>query len=270
MTTHGRVGNEAGFSLIELLVASLLVLLVVGGVLTMLVSVEEVDADTQRLLDGQQMVRASLERMQRDLQAAGVGLVWLLPPMPFIVPQAGGGLEIRNNADGVLQLLSDDMASPAGFLRVADATGFEAGQMVAVYDATGSLDLVTLTGVNQGSGRLFHGGVSKSYTVADATAVALVRRVVYRLQGGALVREEDGGPAQPIATGAQALDFTYFDNDTPAQVFNPTTAAEQLRVRAIGVRLEVAVPGERLAGAPRPPLEYDVRVTPRAIALAAG
>lgn len=266
-----QISAEDGFSLLELLVVSLLMVVVVGGVLSMLVTVEEVNEDTQQLLDAQQMARSSLQQIQRDLQIAGVGLVWLLPPMPFIVPQAGGGLEVRHNADGVLQLLTQDMTGPGGYLTVADASGFQAGQMVAVYDDNGSLDLVTLTNVNQGTGRLYHGGASKAYTVGDATAVALVRRVVYRLDaGGTLTRQVDGGPALPMATDTGVLDFTYFDNSTPAVQFNPTTAAQQLRVRIIGVRIEVAVPGQRLAGQPRPPLIYDVRVTPRAIAMALG
>lgn len=112
---------EAGFSLLELLVASFASLFVVGGMMLMLNGLQDVHRNTQEVIDAQQMARLSLEQMQRDLQLAGVGLAWLIPPFPLIAPRADGGIDIRHNQGGLTAALTADMGGPNGAIVVADA-----------------------------------------------------------------------------------------------------------------------------------------------------
>jgi hypothetical protein len=265
------LSGEAGFSLLELLIASLLSVVVVGGVLTMLVGVEDVHRDTQELIDAQQMARLSLDQMTRDIQLAGVGLVWLLPPFPLIVPRADGGIDIRHNQGNITAILSVDMGGPNDALMVDSAVGFEPGQQIAVYDAMGSVDLVDVVSVDLGANRIVHSGATKAYLTADGTAVARVEMISYFTQniGGVvtLVRQETNAAAQPVATRVQALNIAYWDDSVPAVAFVPANLIDQLRIRTVELTLTIETENVRLNTLQRRAASLTTRVTPRAIAL---
>ncbi|MFQ5744345.1 MAG: PilW family protein [Acidobacteriota bacterium] len=268
---NADVGAETGFSLLELLVASFMSILVVGGMLLMLQGLEDVHRNTQELIDAQQTARLSLERMSRDLQLAGVGLASLLPPLPLIVPRTDGGIDIRHNQGDVTALLAADMAGPGSSLLVDDAAGFEAGMAVAIYDSSGTLDMVTLTSVDTVSKLLAHDGSSKAYTVANGTAVARVLTISYLLQniGGVqtLMRQEDTASPQPLANHVRSLTFTYYNDAVPPQIFSPLSVADQLRIEAIEIRLEIETEDVRLNTTERPSVTLTTRVMPRALLL---
>jgi hypothetical protein len=265
------LSSEAGFSLLELLIASLVSVLVVGGVLTMLVGLEEVHRDTQELIDAQQMARLSLDQMTRDLQLSGVGLAWLLPPFPLVVPRADGGVDIRHNQGNITGMLVADMGGPGDALIVDSAVGFEAGQTIGVYDAMGSIDLVDVISVDLGANRIVHSGASKAYLVADGTAVARIETISYMIQnvGGVptLVRQVDNQAAQPIASQIQTLNIVYWDDSNPAVAFNPVALVDQLRIRTVELTLTIQTENVRLNTVQRRTASLTTRVTPRAIAL---
>jgi len=263
--------SEAGFSLLELLISSLVSVFVVGGVLTMLVSLQDVHRDTQELIDAQQMARLSLEQISRDVQLAGVGLAWLLPPFPLVVPRADGGIDIRHNQGGITAMLAADMGGPNDALMVDSAVGFEAGQQIGVYDAMGAMDLVDIISVDLGANRILHSGATKAYLVADGTAVARVETISYLIQnvGGVptLMRQEGNMAAQPIASRVQTLTFTYWDDATPSVVFTPVGAVDQLRIRMVEMDLVIQTENIRLNTLQRRTSSLSTRVTPRAIVL---
>ena len=154
-----RPGSEAGYSLLELLVSSLLVVLVLSAVLLLVDGLRDAHYEQQEVISAQQTLRVALMQLQRDSQLAGVGLVWLIAPLPVVVPQAGGGIEIRHNQPQVNAALMADMVHAGAPIVVADTSGFKPGMTVALYDAMGALDMVTLTGVDQSTGRLLHARV---------------------------------------------------------------------------------------------------------------
>jgi hypothetical protein len=266
-------GHDAGFSLLELLVASLVSLLVVGGVMTMLSQLNDTHRNQQQVIDSQQSARIAMAQLQRDIQIAGVGLLWLLPPTAVIIPRADGGIDIRQNQGGLMSGLTADMTGPTGQLVVADVTGFNPGMQIAVYDAGGAIDFATITAVNAGTSRITHTGVSKAYLVASGTAVARVLTISYYLQniGGVmtLVREEDGANTSPLAANvvAAGTSITYWNDANPSVVFNPTTTALQLQITMVDITLEVETADARLNTAVRPSTTLTVRITPRAMVL---
>jgi type II secretory pathway pseudopilin PulG len=266
-----QVPSESGFSLLEMLVASLISILVVGGVLIMLDGIQQVYRDQQQIMDAQQSARLALEQMQRDLQVAGVGLAWMLSPLPPIVPRADGGFEIHHNQGGVTAVLVQDMAGAGGFLAVDDVSGFAVNMVVAVYDSTGSMDMVTVTGINDASNYLYHDGASRAYTVAAGTSVARVLTISYWIDTvdalSSLMRQEDANPAQPVAHFVQTLDVTYYDDHRPPLQFTPLTIADQLRIRMVEIQLTVEVENTRLTVGDRPSVTLTSRVTPRAMVL---
>lgn len=265
--------EDSGFSLIELLVASLVSLFVVGGIMGMLVSVQDTHRDQQQLIDIQQSSRIAMAQLQRDIQLAGVGLTWLLPPTPVIIPRADGGIDIRQNQGGLMTGLAADMPGPTDVISVLDVTGFEVGMGIAVYDGGGAIDFATITAVNAAADTISHTGVSKAYTVADGSAVARVLTVSYFLQanGGvlSLVRQEDGALTAPVATNvvATGTSITYWDDSEPSVVFTPATNADQLRITMVQIALEIQTEDPRLNTVVRPTTSLTFRVTPRAVVL---
>ncbi len=268
-----RLSGDDGFSLMELIVAGLISLFVVGGVMTMLVSVNDINRDTQLLIDSQQSVRIAMDQIQRDVQIAGVGLLWLLPPTPVIIPRADGGIDIRQNQGGIMAGLIADMAGINDAFTVDDVTGFSPGMQVAVYDAGGSIDFVTITAVDTANDRLSHDGASKAYTVADGTAVARILTISYYLQqiGGVwtLVREEDGANTVPVAANivVAGTSILYWDDSLPSVAFNPNTNSLQLRITMIEIILEIETADPMLNTTTRRSTTLTTRITPRAMVL---
>jgi len=262
---------EAGFSLLEMLVASLISILVVGGILVMLDGIQQVHRDQQQLMDAQQSARLALEQMQRDLQLAGVGLAWMLSPLPAIVPRADGGFDIRHNQGGVTAALLNDMGSPTDPLDVDDVGGFETGMVVAIYDSSGTMDMVTLTDVKTDTHHLHHDGASKAYGAADGTSVARVLTISYWVDTvdvlSSLMRQEDDGLGQPVAHYVRSLNVGYYDDNRPPQLFTPVTIADLLRIRMVEVQITVEVENTRLTVGDRPAVTLNSRVTPRSMVL---
>ncbi|HEX9699243.1 MAG TPA: prepilin-type N-terminal cleavage/methylation domain-containing protein [Acidobacteriota bacterium] len=260
--------DQAGFSLIELMVATLVSTLVVGGVMLMLNAIQDVHRDTQEMIDAQQSARISMEQIQRDLQLAGVGLVWLVPPLPLIVPQADGGLQLRHNQSGVTASLSADMANQTDAFTVDDVTGFAVGQTIGIYDATGAMDLLAITGIDSVNDKIMHGGASKAYMVADGTALAWVQTITYSVDAqDRLTRQVDNEAAQPIAGNVVGFLVTYWDNATPSVVFVPDTVSLQMMIQTVQVDLTVETENTKLNTSQFRQVTLTTQVTPRAIVL---
>lgn len=269
--THsvGMASNDAGFSLLEVLIASMMSVLVVGGMLLMLDGLRDVHRDQQQLIDARMTARLALEQMRRDIQLAGIGLLGMLSPLPVIEPRADGGIDVRYNSDNLTARLNKNQGSGAHF-DVGDVSGFEVGMVVAVYDGTGSFDLATLTAVEADKLHLhYDGAVSKRYKVTDGAAVKRVQTTTYRLETVNdvfwLQRQQDGNAAQPVALNVRSMMIVYYDDANPPAAFTPVTLADQLRVNAIEVTLEIETEDVRLNTDQERTVSLTVRITPRSV-----
>lgn len=265
------LAENRGFSLLELLVASAMAVMVVGGMLLILSGLQDVYRDQQQLMDAQMTARLALDQMQRDIQLAGVGLLGMLSPLPVVEPRVDGGIDVRYNSGNLTARLANDVAGLTGQLEVDSVAGFEPGMQIVVYDGTGSFDLATLTAVSGNA--LSHDGVlSKTYRVVDGTAVKRVQTISYRLQvvDGVLglVRQEGNDPPQPVALNMRALNVTYYDDADPPAAFVPATLVDQLRIHLIEVALVVETEDERLNSTAERTVTLSTRITPRSLMLA--
>jgi prepilin-type N-terminal cleavage/methylation domain-containing protein len=68
-----RAGSQAGFSLVELLLASAVTLIVVGGALGLIGPAQRIFQAQPEASDVQQRVRVGIETLRRDLLMAGAG-----------------------------------------------------------------------------------------------------------------------------------------------------------------------------------------------------
>ena len=273
MTAQRRITADdvRGFSLIEVMIASAMFLLLLGGVSTMIGSVRDNYEDSSARIDAQQSARIAMEQVQRDLQVAGVGLSRLQAPFEIIVPRPDGGIDMRQNRGQVTTFLTTAMGNTASDLEVDDASLFSVGQRIAVYDAAGSIDMAEITAIDIGASLISHGGLTVAYDPADGAAVAVVQTITYRpvVNGSTfdLVREVDDANAAVLATNLTVVEFNYFDNAVPPVQFSPLTLAERLVIRVIEARLDVQAVGARLVGNEQPTITLTARVTPRSLVL---
>ena len=264
--------GDAGFSLLEMLVASFMSVMVVGGMLVILDGLRDVHRDQQQLIDAQMTARLALEQMQRDIQLAGIGLLGMISPLPVIEPRPDGGIDVRYNSNNLTARLSKNQGNPGAHFDVPDVSGFEVGMVVAIYDGTGSFDLTTLTAVESDKLHLHHdGGLSKAYQVADGAAVKRVQTTSYELVSvnGVfwLQRQEDDDAAQPVATNVRSMTITYYDDSNPPQSFTPASIADQLRVRLIEVTVEVETEDVRLNTTDERTVTLTITIAPRSALL---
>lgn len=269
-TLHLRGRHQYGYMLVELMITSVLTLIVVGGMLSLFVSLQKTHRDRGQILDAQQSARVAIEQMRRDLHATGVGLAWVLPPVPLVVPRADGGVDLLSNTTGLASALSSDMGSASAPIQVLSSDGFAVNDAIAVYDANGAVDFVTVTAVDTGTDTITHTGATRAYVTADGAAVSRVRTTSYWVEDQfgvqTLVRGIDGGAGQAIAIGVTGLTFRYFDDGIPAAEFIPTTTAQRLRIKAVGVEIDLHTMAPDVLS-PQAAVHLETRVSPRAIVL---
>lgn len=261
--------RQEGFGLLEMLIAGLVGTMIFIGASMLMTGMQENYADAQVRTDAQQTTRMAMVWVQRDLQTAGIGLARLQPPFATVLPRDDGGIDLRANPGQITTFLTQGQKSGSADLRVDSIEGFEVGQVVAVYDDTGRVEMTRLTGVN--GRRLRHEGLSDPFTQAGTTAVAVVETITYRLDGDEapfqLIREVDGNDAAVISDQVLGFDLTYFDDSSPAAEFLPTTTAQQMRIRLVEIDLELRAAAERLDRRGTPSFRLTSRVAPRSLTL---
>ena len=273
MSARSRIRDlvhvEAGTTLVQLMISSALTAVVVGGAFSMANSVQTSWDRTRPLLEAGQVGRIVVERMQRDLHRTGVGIAWLLPPLPLIVPRPDGGIEIRHNEAGITRSLVAAMANTTADVEVGDVIGFQPGQRVVIFDADGSLDIITITDMDVAANTLSHAGVSKAYGPADGASVALLESISYwaEVVNGVpkLMRSVNGGSGQVVAENIQSFAVTYLNDASPSAPFAPVSEPEMLRILGVELVLELRAESPSL-GAPRI-VRFDARVSPRGLVL---
>jgi len=259
---------DSGHSLIEMLIVLAISGMVLGGVLTMTGNIQTSTRDLGEIVDARQSARISLDQLQRDMMVTGVGLTWIAPPFPLVVPREDGGVDLRSNPGAIDAALASDMKGKTR-LDLDGVAGFSVGDQIAVYDDTGDLDLAEITGIS-GTTVSVEPSLSKSYVTADGTAVLRVETISYYARdasGSAELVREASGSANAVTQSVVSFQTSYLDED--GNVFEPTTEVSMLRIRTVEITLTVRTDVQRLEPADRPEFTVTTRITPRAIALAA-
>src|SRR6185436_2747874 len=114
--------QEAGFSLIELMVAMTITLIVTGAIYGLLTSGGNAFKREPELSDRQQNVRMAMDLIQRDVSNAGSGMgAWVQAftnnldtqgPLVSILPTVGGGSRTIQGQNDFLEILGNDGTCP--------------------------------------------------------------------------------------------------------------------------------------------------------------
>jgi type II secretory pathway pseudopilin PulG len=257
-----RVGSdeESGFSLLELLVATSLVLLVMASVFQAMHPAYGSFRVEPEAADLQQRLRVATDTLSRELMAAGGGMNqgegagalnnFVAPILPLRQgrrsPDAAGTYKsdtvtVLHVDPGAAQTtIAQPLVAQSSTVRVnldpgcppADPNcGFKSGMSVLVFDETGAYDAFTITGIDAAGLHLQHNMKDSSQTYAPNVGriVAATSRTYYLkadpLANTYQLMQYDGAGAAdaPVVDHVAGLSFEYFGDPQPPVMHKPLT-----------------------------------------------
>lgn len=204
-----RFHSERGYSLIELLISSAIMVTITGAIFALVTPSQGTSQVAPEIADLQQRSRVASDTLFRELIMSGAGtyqgevrgaLVNFFAP---IVPRRVGRLNpdpvesFRTDTISITYVpntysqttITSPMPNVSAELKVKeqdncpedadDLCGFEEGMEVIIFDASGNFDVFTITEVQDAAAHLQHRGQDLSYPYQPGAAVTQVRRSTY-------------------------------------------------------------------------------------------
>lgn len=237
MNSPGRrpAGRTKGFTLVELMIALVLMGTVVTFVLRFLFNIDRSWETSRDQLTNRQHERAGAELLIRDIRMAGSGfgglpittagvpgnLIRALEPSPGV--GTSDTLVITGGFSGSSTVTVQPMVTAADPIRVASIAGFDIGDLIVITNGV-EADLFQVTATEAGTTTLQHAGESGYNNAAGhvnwplggypaASTVVPVERVRWWVRnldtGPRLMRQPVGGEAAPVADGLLGLRLRY-------------------------------------------------------------
>lgn len=237
---------RSGFSLIEMTVAMLMVLVVTGAVFALMDPVHGAFQAQPRAMDEQQRIRTAAEAITKDLLMAGAGTgKYLAPLLPFrrgpvdadspavfftgrisvlFVPAAAPETIVTVPTDGGSAIY---VGPQTGCPAADPLCGFAANTLALIFDETGSYDTFRISALQNAPPALIRtgGSLSKSYSVGAIVAQVVSSTYWVRPDSGAGVSElmkYDGHVTDsPITDDVDGLGFAYYGDPSPPVLRRP-------------------------------------------------
>jgi hypothetical protein len=246
--------GESGYSLIELLVSTAIMVTVTGAIFS-LMNPAQGNAQTQpEVADMQQRMRVGNETIFKELMMAGAGpyqgavtgsLVNFFAP---VLPRRVGRLNpdastvFRDDAITLTYIpnsysqttISADMPTTSAELKVTaqsncpvggDALcGFTDGMDVIIFDTSGNFDLFNITKVQDNAAHLQHRGqeeLSKAYDVGAHVTQIVSNTFYLNTQTNQLMRYNGGDNDVPLVDNVVDLKFEYIGEIVPPALPKP-------------------------------------------------
>jgi hypothetical protein len=252
---RGRVSNESGYTLIELVVSSAIMITVTGAIFGLMNPAQGTSQAQPEVADLQQRMRVGNETLFKELMMSGAGpyqgpvtgsLVNFFAP---ILPRRIGRLNPEKHdgrtafADYITlsyipnsysqTSIEDPMPVSSAELKVknqpncpasaGNLCGFETGMDVIIFDASGNFDMFTITNVQNAAGHLQHRGqqLSKGYD-PGASITQIVSNTFYLDRAtDKLMRYNGGSSDVPIVDNVVDLSFQYYGDPNPPTLPKP-------------------------------------------------
>lgn len=253
LTRRRTLGSNGGFSLVEVVVSTALMLVVVAAVF-MLTDPARVTSEVQlESSDMQQHLRVATDALVRDLAMAGAGAYsgrqsgslanWLAPVLPYRQGAVGADPPGTYKSDTITLMYVPATASQTTLssalgpgqltLRVnfesgcpvnPPLCGFLPGMTLLAYDSYGNADTFTLTNATGASGQLSvnsPGGVLQTQYAIGSKVVQIVQRTyslkTNAVQGISQLVYSDGSTNADVAVADHVvgLEFEYYGDPQP-------------------------------------------------------
>ena len=256
MSTRPVAGSQAGFSLVELIISTAIMLTITGAVFT-LVNPAQGTAQTQpEVADLQQRMRIGSDTLFKELLMAGAGpyfgsrtgsLVNFFAP---ILPRRTGRLAPDGSAvfkaDTITlsyipnsysqttiesamppQSMEIKVTYPLNCPVAKELCGFEVGMVVIIFDSTGHYDTFTITQVQDSAGHLQHRGQALNHQYdAGSSITQVVNHTYYRNAATNQLMRYDGAALETaLVDNVVGLEFAYFGDPNPPLQPKPSPGA---------------------------------------------
>ena len=246
MTSHARSG-ESGYSLIELIVSTAIMITVTGAIFS-LMNPAQGSAQTQpEVADMQQRMRVGNETLFKELVMAGAGpyqgsvtgslVRYFAPVLPRRIGRVDPDLATVFKDDTITlsyipnsysqTTISAAMPNVSAELKVTeqsncpadagDLCGFVEGMDVIIFDASGNFDLFTITEVQDAAAHLQHRGqdMSKAYNIGASVTQIVSNTFYLNRTTNQLMRYNGGTNDVPLVDNVVDLKFDYFGDINP-------------------------------------------------------
>ena len=246
--------GQAGYSLIEMIVAMAIMLVVVGGIFSLTTPSQGAFRVQPAVLDMQQRMRVAVDMLQKDLLMAGAGsysgsarraaslpgalIDFFAPVLPYRTGLVGSdparGVSYRSDAMTVVYVpptasqttISAALPPASSEIRLTalpgcpiqdPACGFAERQTIVVFDDTGARDTFVITGVQQATLRVQHRDQVRVKTYDRGAFIAQVEtHTYYRDDATDQLRHYDGTRSDlPMVDDVVGLAFRYFGDPSP-------------------------------------------------------
>jgi hypothetical protein len=254
MSARPRLRSEAGYSIIELLVSSAIMITITGAIFSLVNPSQGTSQVVPEISDLQQRMRVGTDVIFKELLMAGAGpyqgpvrgslINFFAPILPrrtgHIAPDPWNQFKSDAvtttyipNTYSQTTIYPKSMPPNSNELKVADQPncpngeqlcGFKEGMDVIIFDTSGHFDTFVITKVQDSAGHLQHQGVDLSHEYAVGASVTIVESNSYYLDRNTNQLMQDSGlTVTPLVDNVVDLRFDYFGDPTP-----PTTPKPEL------------------------------------------
>ena len=273
-----RRSSEAGYTLIELLVSTAIMITVTGAIFS-LMNPAQGNAQTQpEVADMQQRMRVGNDTVFKELVMSGAGpyqgpvrgalVNFFAPILPRRVGFQNPDAPTTFRDDTITlsyipnsysqTTISKSMPTPSSELKVTDQPncpadannlcGFKEGDDVIIFDTTGNFDIFTITQVQDAAAHMQHRGqgLSTAYN-AGASITQIVSNTYYlNSQTNQLMRYDGYTEELPLVDNVVDLKFEYFGDPNPPVQPKPPAGEANCLYDAAGnyVNLPTLTPDE--------------------------
>ena len=251
--TRGR-DRVGGFTIIEMLVATMVMVAVTGAVFTLLNPAQGINQAQPEVSDLQQRMRVGVDTLTKDLIMAGAGSYmgssagalynYFAPIMPYrdgdlnpdppnvfyrsdtlslmyVPPSPSQTGVVQDLGDGNSQELVVKPQLNCGLDKHDQLCGFQDGMRALIYDVDGSWDTMTVTTVQDEALHLQHNGkLSSAYDSGSAVITEVATHTYYlktdiNTNTYQLMHYDGIQTDLPVVDNVVKLNFSYFGDPQP-------------------------------------------------------
>ena len=254
MSVRNRLQSERGFSLMELLISSAIMVTVTGAIFALMNPGQGSGQVQPEVADQQQRLRIAHETLFKEVMMAGAGpyqgattgslVNFFAPILPRRIGRLNpdptqGAASVKTDTITLTYVpnsysqttISAAMPPNSAELKVNDQPncpkgrelcGFQTGQDVVIFDNTGHFDTFTITNVQDSAGHLQHRGQDLNHTYQAGANVTMVNQSTYYLNRTTnQLMVYDGNTDTPIADNVVDLRFDYYGDPNPPEFPKP-------------------------------------------------
>lgn len=259
--------RDAGFSLVELLLSTAIMLVVTGAVFSIVNPAHDTSRVQPEMADMQQRMRVGADMLYKDLVMAGAGVYqgassgslmkYFAPILPYrtgrVDPDPAKGVFFRPDAISMVYVpntaaqttIRDRMPLPSSEIKVNQQPncpqgdplcGFKDDMSLLIFDDSGTWDSFEVTNVQTDALHLQHRGqdFNKAYE-AGANIVQADWHTYYFDAANNQLRHYDGLQTDtPLVDNVVGLRFTYFGTPDPPTEPKPVIGTENCVIDTAG------------------------------------